>query len=256
MIRVNIAIGDPDLHWIGGRFARELEARLPRYGVEARINTPTTAWKFDLEYQQIVYGPPTRRPAVGLFTHGESRPKQFGPDYDGHITLNPAMRDFLIEAGAADPIVIPQPVDDRFRLGRSLVFGVAGRTYADGRKGEHLVKAMVDAGYDVLGWGSGWPCRIVSNRLDDLRSFYQSIDYYIDTSSDEGGCVAAYEAMAMGVPVISHTVGVDRPVIPYERHSWPSLHRVLQKLTTPFTYDDFARLHAEYFLRVAQRFQQ
>jgi glycosyltransferase involved in cell wall biosynthesis len=109
---------------------------------------------------------------------------------------------------------------------------------------------MVAAGYDVIGWGSGWPCEIVGSSLDDLPHFYEMIDYYVDTSSDEGGCTPALECMALGIPVISHTVGVDRPVIPYERHSWVSLRQVLRHLTQPVTYDDWAREHAIYFREV------
>lgn len=254
-LAVDIVVTEPDLPWIGGRFARELVARLPAYGVDARLNSSPLAsdWRPDLTYHQIVYGEPQLRPAVGLFTHGEFRPRRFAGDYDGHITLNPAMLGFLREAGAPAPVMIPQPVDERFRLGRRLVFGVAGRTYPDGRKGEFLVAAMVAAGYQVIGWGHGWPCEIVSNRLEDLRAFYQSLDYYVDTSSDEGGCTPALEAMALGVPVISHTVGVDRPVLAYDRHDWPSLARVLRSLTQPPTYDDWARDHAAYFRAVLQR---
>ena len=250
MPSVNIVVANGVREWIGGRFARELVTRLPAHGFHAAINSPHGA---DLEYQQIVYGPPTSRPAVGLFTHGEERPRQFARDYDGHITFSPTLALWLLAAGAAHPEIVSYPVDERFCLGRPLVFGVAGRVYQDGRKGEHLVAAAVAAGFDVVAWGSGWPCRIVSNMLGDLPDFYRSLDYYIDTSSDEGGCVPAAEAMAFGVPVISHTVGVTRPVIPYERHSELSLLEVLDQLARPYTYDDFARAHSMAFLRALAR---
>lgn len=248
-LTVNIVVGSADMTWIAGRFARELVARLPKYGVEAWINGPDG----DLEYQQIVYGVPSRRPAIGLFTHGDFRPKKFSCEYDGHITLNPVMRNFCLVGGAERPIVIEQVVDERFIPSAPLVFGVAGRTYADGRKGEALVAKMVEAGYEVRAWGSGWPCYTVEYGLEHLPDFYRTLDYYVDTSTDEGGCVPAIECMAMGVPVISHTVGVDRPVIPYERGSWESLERVLQRLTRPRTYEDFAREHAAYFKEVFER---
>jgi hypothetical protein len=150
-LRVNIVVGNADLGWIAGRFARELLERLPAFGVEATLNGASA----DLEYQQIVYGEPSRRPAVGLFTHGDFRPRRFASAYDGHVALNGVMRDYLIEAGAADPVVIRMPVDERFSPGRRFVFGVAGRTYSDGRKGEALVAKMCEAGYDVRAWGSG-----------------------------------------------------------------------------------------------------
>lgn len=250
-LRVDIMVGSADLGWIAGRFARELVDRLPAHGVEATINGTGG----DLEYQQIVYAEPTRRPAVGLFTHGDFRPKRFATAYDGQLALNRVMYGYLKDAGAPHPQLISLPVDERFRPDRRLVFGVAGRTYADGRKGEHLVEAMVKAGYDVRAWGSGWPCYIVGSDLAQLPDFYRSLDYYVDTSSDEGGCVPALEAMAMGVPVISHSVGVDRPVLAYELGFWPSLEGVLRTLTVPYSYDTFARMHALYFQRVMSRLE-
>lgn len=249
-VKVNIVVGNADLHWIAGRFARELVARLPEHGIEAVINSTSPC---DLEYQQIVYGEPSQRPAVGLFTHGEFRPRQFAASYDGCICTNSVMAAYLLGGGATSTCVIRPVVDDIYRRDREIVFGVAGRTYSDGRKGEHLVAEMVSAGYTVRAWGSGWPCKIVGTELSQLRDFYRSIDYYIDTSSDEGGCVPAVEAAAMGIPVISHTLGVDRPVIPYELHSWRSLRAVLQALCHPRTYDDFAREHAVYFKAVLER---
>jgi glycosyltransferase involved in cell wall biosynthesis len=246
-MRVNIIVTPPDLPWIGGRLARELAARLPQYGIEATINGPHA----DLEYQQFVYGPPTRHPSVGVFTHGQVRPSMFGPLYDGAIAFNPAMIGYLQEAGAKHPCKIELPVRSDFHPTKRYVFGVAGRTYADGRKGEHLVAKMISAGYDVRAWGSGWPCPIVSDKMEDLLSFYRSLDFYVDTSSDEGGCVPALEAIALGIPVISHTVGVEHPVIPYRTHDWPSLKNVLRRLTEPRTYDDWAREHAAYFARWA-----
>lgn len=252
-LKVNIAIGDPDLNWIAGRFARELVARLPTYGVEAFIND--TVRGHALEFQSIVYGPPTRRPAVGFFTHGDFRPRRYARDYDGHIVFNPAMIPYLVEGGAdRSTITVIEPcVDtDRFnRRARPIIFGVAGRTYPDGRKGEHLVRALVDHGYNVVAWGSGWPCEIFSSDLADLPAFYRAIDYYIDTAHDEGGCMAAFEAIAMGVPVISHTVGVLHPVIPYERSDVNSLLNVVCRLTAPRSYDDFARDHAVVFHETA-----
>lgn len=244
-MRVNIAVGSSDMNWIAGRLARELVDRLPKYGVDAQVNGKTPA---DLTYQQIVYGWPDVHPAIGMFTHGDFRPMTYGPAYDGQIALNPVMLQYLKSVGCTKATMIELPVADQF-IKRPIVFGVAGRTYADKRKGEHLVAAAIEDGYHVIGWGSGWPCPIASDRLEDLLPFYKSLDYYIDTSSDEGGCVPALECLALGIPVISHVVGVDRPVLAYERHDWSSLQQVMYGLTHPRTYDDWAIDHAEYFMR-------
>lgn len=260
MIFVNIVVGPADLPWIAGRFARELVARLPAHGISAEINpgfdpeVSVSTHRF-VEYQQIVYDHPIYHPAVGLFTHGDYRPRRFGLSYDACIALSPAMVTHLRAADVPDDRIFlaPYPVDtDTYRLSRPLRFGVAGRTYSDGRKGEHLVAAMVAAGYDIRAWGSGWPCPIVGSDLSQLPEFYRSLDYYIDTSTDEGGCIPAAEAQACGVPVISHTFGVTRPVIAYERGSWESLSAVLRAITQPATYDDFAAVHAAAFKRALE----
>lgn len=248
-MKVNIVVRGGDAGWICGRFARELAERLPKHGIDVTVNGP----KADLEYQQVVYGDPDTRPAVGMFTHDAVRPRRYALAYDGQIALNPVSLGYLKEGGAAYPTLIEMPVDHVYRPSKPLVFGVAGRTYSDGRKGEHLVAAMMKYGYDVVAWGSGWPCHIVGSDLKELPAFYRSIDYYVDTAWDEGGCVPALEASAMGVPVISHDLGVLLPTIRYERGSWESLESVLFRLTHPRTYDDWAREHATYFRAVMAR---
>lgn len=246
-MKVNIVVGSADLNWIAGRLARELVDRLPSYGVEAVINGGPA----DLEYQQIVYGAPSSRPAVGLFTHGVDRVARFTKEYDGHIALNPSIELALFSNGARSPVVIEQAVDEVF-IQRPPVFGVAGSTKRDGRKGEALVAKMMDAGYTVRAWGSGWPCEIVSNDYADLPAFYASLDYYVVTSIDEGGCSPIIECMAMNIPVISPRIGfaIVRPVLEYSAGNWESLRDVLRFLTTHRTYDDWARDHAEYFKQV------
>lgn len=249
-MRVNIVVRAPDLPWIAGRLARELVARLPFYEIEAVING---TGKFDVEYQQIVYGPPnpagphTRK--VGLFTHGEVRASCNAHYYDGHIALNPDIQAVLRAAGAPNPVVIEQAVDDIFVPKTAPIFGVAGSTKADGRKGEALVRKMLDAGYQVIAWGSGWPCPIVSQDYNKLPDFYRVLDYYVVTSRDEGGCTPIIECMAMGIPVISPRIGfaINRPVLEYNAGEWESLHRVLRYLTEVQTYDDWALQHANYF---------
>lgn len=248
-MRVNIVVGGADMNWIAGRLARELVQRLPHYGISAQINDPGLC---DLEYQQIVYGPPTRRPAVGLFTHDDGRAARNTVFYDGHIALNTHIAKVCGMAGAPRPIVIEQAVDQPFLPVRPMVFGVAGSVKAGGRKGEALVARMVQAGYTVRGWGRGWPCDIVGDQYDQLPAFYQSLDYYVVTSSDEGGCTPIIECMAMGIPVISPRIGfaTHRPVLEYAAGDWESLNTVLMYLTQHRTYDDWARDHAAYFREV------
>lgn len=256
MKTVNVIVTEPDLDWIVGRLARELVDRLPAYGFDAVING---IGKFDVEYHGNAYFAPrgTGRISIALFAQ-EDHHLRWVPAFDGHVALNPFVARLIGErlVAAGRPFddsrvtVIEQAVDGRF-LGKRPTFGVAGSVKRDGRKGEHLVLKMVESGYDVLGWGRGWPCRIFSDRYEDLRTFYEMIDYYVVTSTMEGGCTPIIECMAMGVPVISPRIGfaINRPVLEYEKGSWTSLARVLRYLTVHRTYDDWARDHAEFFRR-------
>lgn len=248
-MKLNIIVGSADLPWIAGRLARELVNRLPAYGVRAAINKPNGA---DMDFHQIIYGAPDRRPAVGMFTHGDFRPLRYGSSFDAVVCLNPVMAEHARQGGASIVLTEPLPVADDFMLSRPLRFGVCGRTYGDGRKGEALVEKMVQYGYGVRAMGSGWPCPTVPLDLAKLPEFYRSLDYYVDTSTDEGGCVPALEALACGVPVISHSVGVTHPVISYERGSWDSLHFVLKGLTEPRRYGAWAEKLARFFLLIHQ----
>lgn len=255
MVTVNIIVTSGDLPWIVGRLARELVAHLPAHGFEAVINGRD---KFDIEYHGNAYFAPTGtgRVNIALFAQEDGHTK-WVPRFDGHVVLNPFMRDVVAGLGARDPVVIEQAVDPRFiRKTKTAIdfpttFGVAGSVKRDGRKGEALIQKMLEAGYHVVGWGKGWPCPIASDAYADLPAFYESLDYYVVTSTMEGGCTPIIECMAMGIPVIAPRIGfaIVRPVLEYEKGSWESLHRVLRYLTEHRTYEDWARDHAEYFRR-------
>lgn len=245
-MRVNIRVTENDMPWIVGRYAKELVARLPQFGIQAAINQFTDV---DLEYHANTYSLPSRRPAIGLFAHNRF---EMAPHFDGHIALNPVFCETLRQHGAKDPVVIEQAVDDTFLREGKPVFGVAGSVKGDNRKGQDLVQKMVEQGYDIRAWGTGWPCPTFSKDYAHLPAFYRGLNYYVVTSRIEGGCTPVLEAMAMGIPVISPKLGfaIRRPVLEYEAGNWESLHSVLKFLTVHRTYDDFAREHADYFKKV------
>ena len=206
-MRVNIRVTDNDISWIVGRYAKELVRLLPEHGIIATINNPLPT---DLEYHANTYSLPTRRPAIGLFAHNRF---EMAPHFDGHIALNPVFAETLRSFGAKNPVVIEQAVDDVF-IGRAPVFGVAGSVKGDNRKGQDLVAKMVEHGYDIIAWGTGWPCPIYSADYRDLPGFYKTLDYYVVTSRMEGGCTPIIVSMAMRLPVISPKIGfaIRRPV--------------------------------------------
>lgn len=262
MLKVNIPVTGPDMNWIVGRLAKELVDRLPAYGFDAKINRQGPC---DIEYHANVYGSPSgdAKFNIGMFAHDDGRPARFANMYNGHVVLNPDMQMLIAHLldplefksmvlRGRQPVIIEQAVDECFRnrIKSQTLFGVAGSVKpGNPRKGEHLVQKMMDHGYLVRAWGKGWPCDIFSSDYDDLPDFYSMLDYYVCTSTLEGGCSPIIEAMAVGKPVIAPRIGfaIVRPVIEYEKGSWESLHCVLRYLTEHRTYDDWARDHAEYF---------
>jgi glycosyltransferase involved in cell wall biosynthesis len=142
------------------------------------------------------------------------------------------------------------------RLLKPLKFGVVGRVYETGRKGEHLAAALRKDGYNVVSWGKGWPVpeMFPGSRWETLPDFYREIDYLIVTSLNEGGPVPVIDAIAAGVPVIAPDVGWcwSYPVIPYEVGDLDSLRHVLSKLSNPPTWQGWIDDHIELFRRVRE----
>ena len=141
---------------------------------------------------------------------------------------------------------------------KELTFGVVGRTYPSGRKGEYLIKNMVNAGYKVMALGQGWPCKIYAadstNKKYDTKireEFYSKIDYLVVPSLIEGGPIPVIDALGLGVPVIAPNVGWcwDYSVIRYEKGNWNSLNNVLKSLTPP-TWKEWKEQHLKLFRKL------
>lgn len=243
-MRVNVVT--ESVGWILHRCAQELADRLP----DVTVNGPRR--RADLTYYMPAYvftRPTDVDPAIGLFTHPTpARLDAYTPRYRGHVAMNQRVAAAL-RARGADPVVIRPGAS---APARPLTFGVCGRVYATGRKGEALVAQMVAAGYTVRAWGRGWPCPIVSDDLAQLPAFYAAIDYLVVTSLEEGGPMPVVDALAYGVPVIAPDVGWcwELPCLHFERGEWASLHAVLRGLTEPPTWAQWAQAHAALFARL------
>jgi glycosyltransferase involved in cell wall biosynthesis len=122
-----------------------------------------------------------------------------------------------------------------YRL-KPIRIGIVGRTYPSGRKGEDILERLGPLpGIEFVATGSGWPIANVKFLSDhEMPDFYQSIDYLLITSHYEGGPMAAIEALASGVPVISPEVGwiPELPHIPYVTADAESLRAVLDSLVS------------------------
>lgn len=169
------------------------------------------------EAQQFRHWPD--RPVVAYFTHREEEPPgnakaQLFDDVARRSSLRVAMcrlyADYLQQFGAT--VTPPLPVElDRFTIAEKQhhsrpVIGLAGYTYMNHRKGEDLVRALLD--HPVahrVDWGAsgrGWPVRFRRYEWSDMPQFYQGLDALLCPSRVEGGPMPVLEALACGVPVI------------------------------------------------------
>ena len=87
-----------------------------------------------------------------------------------------------------------------------LIAGVSGYTYGSGRKGERLIKDVLQTPEgQTCEWravGRGWPLPTHRVTYDQLPDFYRSLDLYVCPSLVEGIPYGPLEALACGVPVV------------------------------------------------------
>ncbi len=247
-MRINVVA---KLGWILERLARELEpiGATVNCGQRDRRTDPTADLHYYMPARDVMKYP-TPGLAVGLYTHGGSA-FDIIDRFAACVTMNVAMAERLREAGAQRVVTIrpgtePPP--------RPIVFGVCGRVYGKGRKGEALVRSAVADGFKF------WACTDYRSRtrrplcrithpVEARAEFYELIDYLVVTSLDEGGPMPVLEAIAHGVPVIAPDVGwcFEFPVIRYERGNWESLRGVLRGLTRPPSWGAWAEEHRALF---------
>lgn len=116
------------------------------------------------------------------------------------------------------------PVDRAYY--KTLVIGVVGRGYATGRKRMHWVEDL----QAIEGVEIKRPKKIPAK---DMPAFYDSIDYLVVLSDNEGGPLPVVEAMARGKPVIAPNVGFcwEYPVLRYETKE--ELLAIVRRLVIP-----------------------
>ncbi|WP_161625676.1 glycosyltransferase [Sphingobium quisquiliarum] len=205
---------------------------------------------------------------LALFTHREQdataaeRFDQAARDIDIAISMSPMTDEIVRSLGVTDSICISPGVD--LDLFKPLVrIGVVGRTYHTGRKGEALVRAVMDVpGIEWHFTGAGWPGPAQHIAEDKLPDFYRSMDYVLVPAVNEGGPMSVLESLACGTPVIASNVGWvrDFPHIPFEKGDAQSLRAVLTELVESkrslanaighMTWDNWAEQHDALFQRL------
>jgi len=253
--------------WILERCAEELARAIPdvtvNYGQQERTVDAAAAYNLYMPAKDLRKYPTEGR-AIGFYTHGTN-----GFDlvdrFSACVAMNEEMSLRLGGPGGlgVELVTVIRPGIEH--QAAAPVFGVAGRVYNDGRKGEALVKAAVRDGFTFIACGTKktvsamprrqWPCPTV-HRADspaERAAFYKAINYLVVTSTEEGGPMTVPEAIAHGKPVIApRGVGWcdEFPCLRYDRGSWDSLRALLQRLTRVPTWAEWVAQHRRLFRRL------
>lgn len=244
--------------WILERLARELVARVAGVRLNAGRRERTVDPAADFNYYlpaKDLRKYPTEGAAIGFYTHGDNAIDLI-PRFAACLAMNELMAKRL-EAHGAGQVRIIRPGTDA--PARPIVFGVIGRTYNDGRKGEELVARAVADGFRFVACGvqgersraltrGQWPCS-TPYAVEERDAFYRAIDYLVITSREEGGPMPVLEAIARGVPVIAPNVGWcwEFPVLRYAVGEYSALRQVLEQLTRPPSWEQWGEAHARLF---------
>ena len=224
----NVHIKICDKGWIIEKMAAELVKGNPgiTYGLEENPNAELTYYLPYLTFCKRI-----SRYSLGFFTHleeaDERREKFFAVAREmDHCVAQSIRYARRIEKDTQRTVSIISPGVDHDKFSPVLKLGVVGRTYDSGRKGEDLVRQLLNIrGIQWYFTGSGWPLEPLDLSDEEMPAFYNNVDYVVVPSLYEGGPMCVLEALACGKEVIAPAIGwIDEfPHIPFEKGNVASL---------------------------------
>lgn len=234
--------------WILYRLAEELRNRLSEYEIRINEQVSDADIRYFVDYSH--FSEKSDSLDMGFFTHFE--PNSSGDSWrtkirelDFCVAQSESSRRILIGEGFPEEriaVIIPG-ADDSFSP--KVRLGIIGRTYPSGRKGEHLVKALMEdpeiAGIvSIVAKHKGWGIPV--NDLD-YPDFYRSIDFLLLPSLVEGGPVPLIEALACGKLAIAPPVGYAPQFehIEYQTGDLADLKRVILGTCRPIFEERYRR---------------
>lgn len=231
MSYVNIVLSDRG--WILERLANEISKRLPycRFGLTVDANA-------DIQYY-VTYSTWKKRVSqveVGYFAHLEvdenTKQKFFDvADAVDHAVCHSGLYEKILREHGVDDVTTISPGVDLDELHPVTKIGVVGRTYHTGRKGETLVRQVMDIpGIEWFFTGEGWPGPARNIPEGKMADFYNEMDYVLVPALYEGGPMSVVEALACGCEVIAPPIGwvSEFPHIEYRTGDVADLRRVLE----------------------------
>jgi hypothetical protein len=238
-LRLSIHTEQPG--WIMHRKAAEIQKLMKNTSINEEI------WEADVHYY-INYGYYFRssrhaeRPGIKVanFTHydPESLADQFrkaAQVMDHCVSVSDETTKILRNFGVPEEKITTIVVGADIRFEPKMTLGVVGRVYKGGRKGEQLVKALIEddqlmAGLRIVATNEDWGLPVWS--FEEPADFYRAVDYLLVPALIEGGPVPFMEALACGTLAIAPPIGVipQFPHIPYRTGDKESVKKVLTRV--------------------------
>ncbi len=263
-----VSIVTSDKGWILEKLATQIADRLPyvKYSdchdpkADIQYYVTYSTWRIKLSPIEVAY-----------FAHLEE--DQAARDHFFHVAKqvdacvchSGMYEQILREHGVSNVTTISPGVDlDAFKP--VIKIGVVGRTYHTGRKGEALVRQVMDVpGIDWHFTGEGWPGPALKIPEGKLADFYNQMDYILVPALYEGGPMCVVEALACGTPVIAPPVGwvSEFPHIEFKTGDVADLRRVLEGIVAKRqnlresalgrTWDKWAEGHDRLFMGLLRK---
>lgn len=256
--------------WIYYRCAEELKNRLRDHQVFINEQIPDAHIYYYIDMG--FYKMPSDGIDVGWFTHFSSSDiegwMRTAHELDFCIAQSEFSKNALVSRGLPEEkIAVIGPGPDQSFVPK-VRLGVVGRQYLDGRKGEHLVKALVEDPevsdiVSIVAKHEGWGVPV--NDLD-YHDFYNSLDFLLIPATIEGGPMPFVEALACGKLAIAPPIGYVPHFehIEYKTGDFDDLKRVVLEVCRPiyeerrarseqvkkYDWEYWARAHEELFDRL------
>jgi hypothetical protein len=225
-IKINIVTEEAP-GWVLRRISESLHNNLKSSYITS--NKPDNNADINLYIDFIQFKHKTSKIDIGWFTH-----RSFD---DGQIIFDDVAKkvDYCIsmcsktaESLPPEKTIVIKPCADPQFFKDKIVFGCSGRNYVkSGRKRFELIPELRKiAGVEIL-------LTNLSVAWVDMPKFYDSIDYLLVLSNNEGGPMPVLEAIARRKPIIAPDVGFcwDYPVIKY--NSIEELKNIIKSLAMP-----------------------